>query len=122
MSVVVSRVENRYLSRSVNSFLEFSYLLSRTYSQGVHKGFQKDRFSQLGTQICGKSSFSIKRSVNCASCRSVFCLRTRFALISAASPIPQLTLQLGELLFQPAPMPARFHPHTNLHPCAARSR
>src|ERR1035437_4947092 len=29
---------------------------------------------------------------------------------------PQLKLQLGEQSFKPARMPARFHPHTHLHP------
>ena len=43
--------------------------------------------SQLGTQIRGKSSFSISFRISCASLRSVFCLRTRFLWIWVASPI-----------------------------------
>jgi len=35
------------------------------------------RFSQLGTQIFGKRSSGIKRRINCASWRWVFCLRMR---------------------------------------------
>src|SRR5579864_6765554 len=52
-----------------------------------HSSCRRSRFSQLGTQIRGKSSFSSKRRMCCASWRSVFCLRSRFLLISAASPI-----------------------------------
>src|SRR6266851_2666391 len=52
-----------------------------------HSSCRRSRFSQLGTQICGKSSLSINFKISCASWRSVFCLRTRLVRISAASPI-----------------------------------
>ena len=52
-----------------------------------HSSCRRSRFSQLGTQICGKRSSSSKRRISCASWRSVFCLRTRLVRISAASPI-----------------------------------
>src|SRR5215472_1860902 len=52
-----------------------------------HNSCRRSRFSQLGTQIGGKSSFSNKPRICCASCRSVFCLRPRLRRISAASPI-----------------------------------
>src|SRR5438874_1609823 len=52
-----------------------------------HNSCRRSRFSQLGTQICGKSSFNMSLRISCASCRSVFCLRTRLLWISAASPI-----------------------------------
>jgi hypothetical protein len=45
------------------------------------------RFSQLATQIRGKRSSSSERRICRASSRLVFFLRTRFARISAASPI-----------------------------------
>jgi hypothetical protein len=52
-----------------------------------HSSCRRSRFSQLGTQICGKSSFNINLRISCASWRSVFCLRTHLVPISAASPI-----------------------------------
>src|SRR5882724_10403558 len=52
-----------------------------------HSSCRRSRFSPFGTQICGKSSFSINFRISSASWRSVFCLRTRFARIFAASPI-----------------------------------
>src|SRR6266853_505560 len=52
-----------------------------------HSSCRRSRFSQLGTQICGKSSFSSNFRISCASWRSVFCLRTRLVRISAASPV-----------------------------------
>jgi hypothetical protein len=50
-----------------------------------HSSCRRSRFSQLGTQICGKSSLSISFRISCASCRSVFCFRTRLARISASA-------------------------------------
>jgi len=49
--------------------------------------WRRSRFSGLGTQRRGKRSSTSSLSNNRASCRSVFCLRTRAALISAAFPI-----------------------------------
>src|SRR5215471_21123935 len=51
-----------------------------------HSSCRRSRFSQLGTQIGGKSFFSNKLRMCCASCRSVFCLRPHLRRISAASP------------------------------------
>src|SRR5580692_2412689 len=52
-----------------------------------HSSCRRSRFSPLGTQILGKR-FSISNCrICCASCRSVFCLRSRFLAISVASPI-----------------------------------
>jgi hypothetical protein len=48
-----------------------------------HSSCRRSRFSQLGTQIYEKRSFSINRRINCASWRSVFRLRTRLVRISA---------------------------------------
>jgi hypothetical protein len=48
---------------------------------------RRSRFSPLGTQIRGKRSSSNNRKISSASWRSVFCFRTRFVRISAASPI-----------------------------------
>jgi hypothetical protein len=52
-----------------------------------HNNCRRSRFSQLGTQTWGNRFSSSKRRISCASCRSVFCLRTRLVRISAASPI-----------------------------------
>ncbi len=49
--------------------------------------WRRSRFSGLGTQIWGKRLSTSSLSNNRASCRSVFCLRTRAALILAGSPI-----------------------------------
>jgi hypothetical protein len=51
-----------------------------------HNSCRRSRFSKFGTQIGGKSFFSNKLRICCASCRSVFCLRPRFRRISDASP------------------------------------
>src|SRR5215475_13161345 len=80
-----------------------------------HSSCRRSRFSQLGTQIGGKSSFSINPRICCASCRSVFCLRPRLRRIS----YPQLELQLRQQLFEPACVSAGLHPHTHL-PTASR--
>ena len=40
-----------------------------------HNSCRRSRFSQLGTQIFGKSSFNISLKICCASSRSVLCLR-----------------------------------------------
>src|SRR5258708_25194958 len=48
---------------------------------------RRSRFSGLGTQMRGKRFSSSNFSNSWASWRSVFCLRTRLALISAALPI-----------------------------------
>jgi hypothetical protein len=52
-----------------------------------HSSCRRSRFSQLATQICGKSSFSMSFRISCASWRSVFCLRTRFVRIRTASQV-----------------------------------
>jgi transposase len=52
---------------------------------------RRSRFSQLGTQIRGKSSFSRSLRMCRASSRSVFCLRPRFARITSASPLHSST-------------------------------
>ena len=50
-------------------------------------------------RVCGKSSFSMSFRISCASCRSVFYLRTRRARISASSPSPVRSApQIGRLL------------------------
>jgi len=54
-----------------------------------HSSCRRSRFSQLGTQICGKRSSSINRRSSCASWRSVFCLRTRFVRISIERVVPR---------------------------------
>src|SRR6266852_8347013 len=79
-----------------------------------HSSCRRSRFSQLGTQICGKSSFIINRSISCASWRSVFCLRNPLRTDLGCVPDPQLTLQFCEQPFKPARMPARLHPHSHL--------
>ena len=48
-----------------------------------HSSCRRSRFSQLGTQIFGKRFSNSNCRINCASCRSVFCLRTRLVRISA---------------------------------------
>ena len=52
-----------------------------------HSSCRKSRFSQFGAQIQGKRFSISNRSSSCASCRSVFCLRTRLLRIWAASPM-----------------------------------
>src|SRR5260370_473118 len=52
-----------------------------------HSSCRRSRFSQLATQILGKSSFSMSCRICCASSRSVFCFRARLRSISDASPI-----------------------------------
>ena len=58
-----------------------------------HSSCRRSRFSGLGTQMRGKlfSSSSFNRSW--ASCRSVFCLRTRFVLIFGRIANPHLDTQ-----------------------------
>jgi hypothetical protein len=50
-----------------------------------HSNCRRSRFSQLGVQIFGKSSFNISLKICCASSRSVLCLRTRFAQLGRKS-------------------------------------
>ena len=52
-----------------------------------HRSCRRSRFSASATQMRGKRSSIISCSNNCASWRSVLCLRTRFVRISAAFPI-----------------------------------
>src|SRR6202453_2245194 len=52
-----------------------------------HSSCRRSRFSGLGTQIRGKLSSNSSFNRSRASLESVFCLRTRLVLISAASPI-----------------------------------
>jgi hypothetical protein len=66
----------------------------------------------------GKRSSSSKRRISCASWRSVFCLRTRFVRISAASPIHNsncnsATSRSNQRACPLASMPIGFHvvPH-----------
>lgn len=74
-----------------------------------HNSYRRSRFSQFGTQILGKSSFSNKCRMCCASCRSVFCFRTRFAAILAAVSRPQLEVQLCQKTLEPPCVTTRFH-------------
>ena len=55
-----------------------------------------------------------QRKISCASWRSVFCLRTRFVRISAASPIHNSNCNSASESFEPACMPAGFHPNPHL--------
>ena len=52
-----------------------------TKRRRCHNSCRRSRFSQIGTQIRGKSSFSRSFRMCCASCRSVFCLRARLLWI-----------------------------------------
>src|SRR5438094_6171266 len=52
-----------------------------------HSSCRKSRFSQLGTQICGKSSLSISFRISCASCRSVCLLAMRQPLLLELSGV-----------------------------------
>ena len=79
-----------------------------------HSSCRRSRFSELGTQICGKRSSSSKRRISCASCRSVFCLRTRFGANLGCVSDPQLKLQLRHEALEPACVATGFHAHTHL--------
>ena len=83
---------------------------------------RRSRFSQLGTQICGKSSFSMSFRISCASCRSVFCLRTRRARISAASPIQSSICNSDSSRSNQRPCPLASIPTRTFCPAAASSR
>src|SRR5207302_304328 len=76
-----------------------------------HNSCRRSRFSQLGTQICGKSSFNMSLRISCASCRSVFCLRTRLLWISAASPIHNSNCNSASSRSNQRACPTGFHPN-----------
>src|SRR5216684_3428820 len=71
------------------------------------------------TQICGKSSFSINFRISWASWRSVFCFRTRLALISAASPISSSNCHSESSRSNHRACPLASIPTRNFIPCAA---
>ena len=82
----------RLLQRSPSlSATAYSWFMIRVRACTIrcrcHSRCRRSRFSPLGTQICGKRSSNNNRKISSASWRSVFCLRTRFVRISAASPI-----------------------------------
>ena len=52
-----------------------------------HSSCRRSLFSPLATQIRGKRRSNSKRRIGWPFWRSVFCLRTCFVRISAASPI-----------------------------------
>src|SRR5437879_10091898 len=81
-----------------------------------HNSCRRSRFSPLGTQILGKR-FSISNCrICCASCRSVFCLRSRFPGDLGGVPDPQLEVQFRQESLKPACMPTSFHSHSYLLP------
>ena len=87
-----------------------------------HSSCRRSRFSQLGTQIRGKR-FSISSCrISCASCRSVFCFRTRFARISLASPIHNSNGSSPSSRSNQRACPLASIPTRTLVPWAARSR
>src|SRR5262249_15647296 len=79
-----------------------------------HSSCRRSRFSQFGTQIGGKSSFSNKLRICCASCRSVFCLTSALAPYLGRISHPQLELQLRQQAVEPACVSAGFHADTYL--------
>jgi hypothetical protein len=83
---------NRFFDRSPSfSATACSWFMIRVRACTIrcrcHNSCRRSRFSQLGTQICGKRSSNNNCRISCASWRSVFCLPTRLLRISAASPI-----------------------------------
>src|SRR5215469_3408308 len=81
-----------------------------------HSSCRRSRFSALGTHTRGKRSSSSNCSSSAASRRSLFCFRTRLALICAGSPIHKLEAQFRQQPLEPAAMPGRLHPHA--HPAS----
>src|SRR3954449_11607075 len=77
-----------------------------------HSSCRRSRLAASGTQIRGKRCSIINRSNSCASWRSVFCLRTRFVRISAASPIHNSNCNSFQQTLKPAAVSAGFHPYT----------
>src|SRR6267154_3107133 len=80
-----------------------------------HSSCRRSRFSQLGTQICGKSSFSMSFRISCASL--AIRLLLAYSLGSDLSRVsdPQLEVQLRQQSFKPARLPTGFHPQPHLY-------
>src|SRR5215469_7407229 len=78
-----------------------------------HSSCRISRFSQLGTQICGKSSLSSRLNVLC-----ILAIRLRFASSLSSDhsriPHPQLDIQFLQEPLEPARMPTGFHAHAHL--------
>jgi hypothetical protein len=87
-----------------------------------HPSFQQIAFVDTETGELQERRLHIKRSISCASCRSVFCLRTRFALISAASPIHNSSCSSESSRSNQRACPLASIPTRTFIPCAARSR
>ncbi len=87
-----------------------------------HSSCRRSRFSQLGTHTWGKRFSSNKRRISCASWRSVFCFRTRFVRISAASPIHNSNCNSASSRSNQRACPLASIPTRTLTSCAARSR
>ena len=87
-----------------------------------HSSCRRSRFSQLGTQTRGKRSSSNNRRISCASWRSVFCFRTRFVRISAASPIHNSNFSSESSRSNQRACPLASIPTRTVAPLASRSR
>ena len=78
---------NLLVFEDVPTLPSYSLLLYNVSRCRCHSSCRRSRFSGLGIQICGKLFSSISLRSSRASSRSNFCFFTRFALISAGSPI-----------------------------------
>ena len=87
-----------------------------------HSNCLRSRFSPLGTQIRGKRSSSNNRKISSASWRSVFCFRTRFVRISAASPIHNSNPNSPSSRSNQRACPLASIPTRTVAPWASRSR
>ena len=86
----------------------------------VPQQLPQSRFSGLGTQMRGKRFSSSNFSSSWASWRSVFCLRTRLALISAALPIHTSIPSSVSSRSNQREYPVAFQSHAHAEPLLAQ--
>ena len=80
-----------------------------------HSSCRRSRFSQFGTQICGKSIFhhQSQNQLRILAIRLLLAYSLGTDLGGVADP--QLEVQLRQQPLKPARMPTGFHPHAHLH-------